>query len=170
MSSQIDVGSMMESNKVNGVRDVELRTLGYMDQIRSCYETHQQINGDKVITILQPSNDDSSLENTKNYGKTSSSIKCLRGKVRDRYVPTNATSERIALLTTDRQSGFDRQLAIVPYKGAVLNLCSQYWFQQTQDIIPNHIITNVQQSHPNVSIVQKCIPFPIEFVVRYVHW
>ena len=81
------------------------------------------------------------------------------GKVRDRY----DLSDKLALVTTDRQSGFDRMLAKVPYKGQVLNLTSAYWFEQTKDIIQNHIISI---PHPNVSIVKKCTPFPIEFVVR----
>lgn len=38
-------------------------------------------------------------------------------KVRDTYVCDDA----IVLVTTDRQSAFDRQLAKVPFKGAVLN-------------------------------------------------
>jgi len=81
------------------------------------------------------------------------------GKVRDRYELQNV----LALLTTDRQSGFDRMLAKVPFKGQVLNLTSAYWFEETKDIIPNHIM---DVPHPNVSIVKKCTPFPIEFVVR----
>lgn len=81
------------------------------------------------------------------------------GKVRDRYDLGNS----LALITTDRQSGFDRMLAKVPFKGQVLNLTSAYWFDETKDIIPNHIISI---PHPNVSIVKKCNPFPIEFVVR----
>ena len=81
------------------------------------------------------------------------------GKVRDRYELQNV----LALLTTDRQSGFDRMLAKVPFKGQVLNLTSAYWFEETKDIIPNHIM---DVPHTNVSIVKKCTPFPIEFVVR----
>ena len=99
--------------------------------------------------------------------------KRISGKVRDRFVSTSSTTKYnnnknanyIALVTTDRQSGFDRQLALVPFKGAVLNLTSAYWFEQTKHIIPNHIITI---PHPNVSIVKQCRPFAIEFVVRYV--
>ena len=85
--------------------------------------------------------------------------KRIVGKVRDRY----DLGEKLALITTDRQSGFDRMLAKVPFKGQVLNLTSAYWFEQTKDIIPNHILSI---PHPNVSIVKKCTPFPIEFVVR----
>jgi phosphoribosylaminoimidazole-succinocarboxamide synthase len=83
----------------------------------------------------------------------------IAGKVRDRY----DLGTTLALVTTDRQSGFDRMLAKVPYKGQVLNLTSAYWFEQTKHIIPNHILC---VPHPNVSIVKKCNPFPIEFVVR----
>lgn len=157
------------------VADVEAayqRTMGYIDTIRTCYETKQQITGDQVMTLIQTKH----LNNSANSNSSSSSLQCLRGKVRDRYllVPTtnnnsdaDATDSKIALVTTDRQSGFDRSLAIVPYKGAVLNLCSYYWFQQTKDIISNHILS---VPHPNVTIAKQCQPFPIEFVVRYVHY
>jgi phosphoribosylaminoimidazole-succinocarboxamide synthase len=82
-----------------------------------------------------------------------------RGKVRDRYSRGN----QVALVTTDRQSGFDRQLAQIPYKGAVLNLTSAFWFVQTKDIIKNHVVA---VPHPYVTVGRKCQPFPIEFVVR----
>ena len=83
----------------------------------------------------------------------------LRGKVRDRYFRGN----QVALVTTDRQSGFDRQLAQIPFKGAVLNLTSAFWFEQTKHIIPNHIVS---VPHAYVTVGRKCQPFPIEFVVR----
>ena len=81
------------------------------------------------------------------------------GKVRDQYELDN----KIALITTDRQSAFDRVLASNPFKGQVLNLTSAWWFDQTKDIIPNHVI-NIPD--PYVTIVKKCEVFPIEFVVR----
>ena len=87
-------------------------------------------------------------------------LESKRGKVRDRIEVDDNT---IALVTTDRQSGFDRQLALVPFKGAVLNLTSAFWFQETKDIIKNHIVAI---PHPYVTIARKCKPFPIEFVVR----
>jgi phosphoribosylaminoimidazole-succinocarboxamide synthase len=82
-----------------------------------------------------------------------------RGKVRDRY----DLGDRLALVTTDRQSAFDRVLAAIPFKGQVLNLTSAWWFEQTRDIIPNHVLTIPD---PNVTIARKCDVFPIEFVVR----
>lgn len=87
-------------------------------------------------------------------------LESKRGKVRDRIEVDDNT---IALVTTDRQSGFDRQLALVPFKGAVLNMTSAFWFQETRDIIKNHIVAI---PHPYVTIARKCKPFPIEFVVR----
>mmetsp|Transcript_16881 Transcript_16881/g.24733 ORF Transcript_16881/g.24733 Transcript_16881/m.24733 type:complete len:482 (-) Transcript_16881:47-1492(-) len=125
------------------VQDSELKTMSeYTPLILEKYDTGTQITGEGV-----------SLRNNED-------IKPIRGKVRDRYDLNDTT---MALVTTDRQSGFDRMLALVPYKGAVLNLTSAFWFEQTKDIIPNHLI---DVPHPNVSIVKKCTPFPIEFVVR----
>jgi phosphoribosylaminoimidazole-succinocarboxamide synthase len=81
------------------------------------------------------------------------------GKVRDSYL----LEDSIVLVTTDRQSAFDRNLASVPFKGAVLNLISKYWFDLTRDICPNHIFSVL---HPNVTIAKKVTIFPVEFVVR----
>jgi len=81
------------------------------------------------------------------------------GKVRDRY----ELEDRMILVTTDRQSAFDRILAAIPFKGQVLNQTSAWWFEQTKDIIPNHLI---DVPDPNVTVARKCTVFPVEFVVR----
>ena len=81
------------------------------------------------------------------------------GKVRDQY----DLGDRVALITTDRQSAFDRVLASIPFKGQVLNLTSAWWFDQTKNIIPNQVIG---VPDPNVTLAKKCEVFPIEFVVR----
>ena len=81
------------------------------------------------------------------------------GKVRDTY----DLGDRLMLITTDRLSAFDRSLALIPYKGQVLNLTSAWWFEQTAAIIPNHLLA---VPDPNVTIAKKCKVFPIEFVVR----
>ena len=81
------------------------------------------------------------------------------GKVRDQY----DLGDTMALITTDRQSAFDRVLASIPFKGQVLNLTSAWWFEQTKDIIPNQVI---DVPDPNVTLAKKCDVFPIEFVVR----
>ncbi len=85
--------------------------------------------------------------------------KKYQGKVRDTY----DIGDKLVLITTDRQSAFDRVLASVPYKGQVLNLTSAWWFEQTEQIVPNHLLAIPD---PNVVIAKKCEVFPIEFVVR----
>ena len=129
------------------IRDIQLQTSSgpYLSKISAAYDSENQITGD-AVTFAAAAN-----------GSTPPVR--ISGKVRDRY----DLGDRLALVTTDRQSGFDRMLALVPYKGAVLNLTSAYWFEKTAHIIPNHIIS---VPHPNVSVVKKCTPFPIEFVVR----
>ncbi len=82
-----------------------------------------------------------------------------QGKVRDRYDLGN----QFALITTDRQSAFDRVLAEIPFKGQALNQTGAWWFEKTEDIMPNHLLAIPD---PNVTLARKCKPFPIEFVVR----
>ncbi len=86
------------------------------------------------------------------------------GKVRDTYdlSPSNPEGQ-LLLLTTDRQSGFDRLLGAIPFKGQVLNRTSLYWFEQTAHIIPNHVLSS---PHANALLARKCRVLPIEFVVR----
>jgi len=82
------------------------------------------------------------------------------GKVRDTY---DLGDGRLLLITTDRQSGFDRMLGTIPFKGQVLNRTSMYWFEQTRGIIGNHVLSS---PHANALIARKCTVLPIEFVVR----
>ena len=81
------------------------------------------------------------------------------GKVRDTYF----SKDRVILITTDRQSAFDRILAAVPFKGQVLNQVSACWFDRTKHIIPNHVIS---VPDPNVLIARRCEIFPVEVVPR----
>ena len=81
------------------------------------------------------------------------------GKVRDMYFQP----ERIILISTDRHSSFDRIIAHIPFKGAVLNLSSAFWFRQTADIIPNHVI---DIPDPNVTVARRLKPLAVEAVVR----
>ena len=60
------------------------------------------------------------------------------GKVREIY--DNGSS--LIMVATDRISCFDVILKnTVSGKGAVLTQMSKFWFDLTQDIIPNHMIT-----------------------------
>lgn len=81
------------------------------------------------------------------------------GKVRDIYIE----KDHITLISTDRHSSFDRIIAHIPFKGEVLNQISLFWFENTKDIIQNHILENPD---PNAVIVKKCKVIPIEMVVR----
>lgn len=85
--------------------------------------------------------------------------KKYQGKVRDYYV---LDGKRV-IVTTDRQSAFDRILGLVPFKGQVLNQLSAFWFEKTKDIIPNHLI---YVPDPNAMVVKNCEVIPIEMVVR----
>ena len=91
------------------------------------------------------------------------------GKVRDVY----KCEDCVVIVATDRQSAFDRQLASIPFKGRVLNQTSLWWFHKTAHLVPNHVISTASVSvsapaavHPNITIGQKCVVFPIEFVMR----
>lgn len=81
------------------------------------------------------------------------------GKVRDIYT----MPDKIILISTDRHSSFDRIIAHIPFKGEVLNQISAFWFENTKDIIQNHVLSIPD---PNVLIAKKCSPLPIECIVR----
>ncbi|WP_299377413.1 phosphoribosylaminoimidazolesuccinocarboxamide synthase [uncultured Kiloniella sp.] len=86
--------------------------------------------------------------------------KHYQGKVRDAY---DLPDGRRIMIATDRQSAFDRILAAVPHKGQVLNQTARFWFEQTEDICPNHVISFPD---PNVVIGRNLEMLPIEMVVR----
>ncbi len=70
---------------------------------------------------------------------------------------------RRILVTTDRISAFDCILGTIPFKGQVLNQLAAFWFEQTQTLVPNHVVS---VPDPNVMIVHECEQLPLEFVVR----
>ena len=82
------------------------------------------------------------------------------GKVRDSY---DLPDGRRVMVATDRQSAFDLILAAVPHKGQVLNQTARFWFEQTTDICPNHVISFPD---PNVVVAHKLDMLPVEVVVR----
>ena len=60
-----------------------------------------------------------------------------RGKVRDIY----GLGDKLLIVSTDRISAFDVILPCgIPDKGKVLNQLSAFWFAETANIIPNHVI------------------------------
>lgn len=82
------------------------------------------------------------------------------GKVRDNY--TTKDGHRI-LVVTDRISAFDVVLGTLPYKGQVLNALAAWWFDETETIAPNHVLS---VPDPNVLIGEECEPLKAEMIVR----
>lgn len=83
-----------------------------------------------------------------------------RGKVRENY---DLPDGRRIIIATDRLSAFDRILTTVPLKGQVLTQLARYWFEQTGDLCPNHVIA---YPDPNVLLCRRLTIMPVEVVVR----
>lgn len=81
------------------------------------------------------------------------------GKVRDCYVKNGIRT----MITTDRLSAFDKHITTIPYKGQILNAASNWWFEQTKHIAPNHLI---DIPDPAVVVAEDCEPLKCEFVMR----
>ncbi len=102
--------------------------------------------------------------------------KIISGKVRDVY---EINEKELVIVTTDRISAFDVILkSTIKDKGVALNLISEYWFDYTSKIIPNHIISTNLSDMPayfsenpayyknRTVLVQKLKMLPYEFIVR----
>lgn len=96
------------------------------------------------------------------------------GKVREIY---DISDRYLIIVTTDRISAFDHILPMpVNGKGIVLNKLSNFWFDKTRNIVPNHIIDDRIENMPpyfqdeyfkdRTVMVEKLDMFPFEFVVR----
>jgi phosphoribosylaminoimidazole-succinocarboxamide synthase len=83
-----------------------------------------------------------------------------RGKVRDNY---DLPDGRRVIVATDRLTAFDRGIAAIPCKGQVLTQTARFWFDQTGDICPNHVI---EYPDPNVLVCRRLDIMPVEIVVR----
>jgi phosphoribosylaminoimidazole-succinocarboxamide synthase len=98
-----------------------------------------------------------------------------RGKVRDVY----DLGDRLLIVATDRLSAFDVVLPTpIPGKGRVLTRMSQFWFEKTGGIVPNHLLGTDPATFPaplpdfadqlegRSMLVKKCRRIDYECVVR----
>ncbi len=98
-----------------------------------------------------------------------------KGKVRDIY---EIDDKHMLIVTTDRLSAFDVILPTpIPGKGAVLTSVSNFWFEKTQNILPNHIAEmTLEEAIPDAAtrekikdhaiVVKRLKPLPVEAIVR----
>ncbi len=98
-----------------------------------------------------------------------------RGKVRDIYAVDDA---HMLIVTSDRLSAFDVIMPQpIPGKGEVLTRVSNFWFQRTQDLIPNHLSDrSLEEVVPDSDqraalgdraiVVKRLKPLPVEAIVR----
>lgn len=95
------------------------------------------------------------------------------GKVREVY----DNGDSLIIVATDRISAFDVVLKnIVDYKGTILTKMSEFWFDFTKDIVPNHMISVDVKDMPeffqnekydgNSMMCKKLNMLPIECIVR----
>ena len=101
--------------------------------------------------------------------------KIHEGKVRDIYA---VGEDALLIVTTDRLSAFDVVLPDpIPGKGRVLNRISQFWFERTTHIVPNHltgrtietVVADAEERSllaDRAVIVKRLRALPIEAVVR----
>lgn len=98
-----------------------------------------------------------------------------RGKVRDIY---RVGDDQLLIVASDRLSAFDVALPQpIPGKGEVLTRVSNFWFERTQGIVPNHcsevpldqIVTNPEERAllgDRALVVKRLDPLPVEAIVR----
>jgi len=110
------------------------------------------------------------------YQSTLKSLPLLvRGKVRDVY---GVGDDHLLIVTTDRLSAFDVILPDpIPGKGAVLTTVSNFWFERTRSIVPNHLADlPLEEVLPDADeraqvegraiVVRKLKALPVEAIVR----
>ncbi len=98
-----------------------------------------------------------------------------QGKVRDIF----DAGDTLVMVASDRISAFDYVLGSgIPDKGRVLTQLSAFWFGQTSDIVPNHLLTMDVAAYPTglrdhadvlagrSMLVRRTEPIPIECVAR----
>lgn len=94
------------------------------------------------------------------------------GKVRELY---EVAHDRLLMVASDRVSVFDVVLPDeIPDKGRVLTGLSSWWFDQTAEIVPNHLISSDPTDFPEITrdvegramLVRSTRPVRLECVVR----
>lgn len=98
-----------------------------------------------------------------------------KGKVRDVY----EVEDRLLIVATDRISAFDYVLpSLIPEKGKILTQLSRFWFDFTDLVCPNHLITAEVDDYPpplhkyrdrlekRSMLVKKTKVIPVECVAR----
>src|SRR5438552_2915501 len=101
--------------------------------------------------------------------------KIKSGKVREMF----DLGDRLLFVATDRISAFDCVMPNgIPRKGEVLTQLSHFWFDQVENIVPNHRLARANDPLPaklkpfeariarRSMIVKKAQPLAIECVVR----
>ena len=98
-----------------------------------------------------------------------------RGKVRDVYA---LPGQRLLIVATDRLSAFDVVLPDpIPGKGEMLTQISNFWFDQTAHIVPNHLLhTPLSEALPagtelplyakRAVVTKRLKPVPVEAIAR----
>ena len=99
------------------------------------------------------------------------------GKVRDLF----EVGDRLLLVASDRLSAFDVVLPTpIPDKGRVLTGLSRFWFDQTADIVPNHLLGTDPNALPadftdekgrgelrgRMMLCRRAKVLPVEVIVR----
>jgi phosphoribosylaminoimidazole-succinocarboxamide synthase len=89
------------------------------------------------------------------------------GKVREIY----DEGERLLMVASDRISTYDViHPTAIPGKGAVLTGISAFWFDRTEHIVPNHVVSYTDgvpdEVRGRAMLVERLEMFPVECVVR----
>jgi phosphoribosylaminoimidazole-succinocarboxamide synthase len=88
-------------------------------------------------------------------------ISVYKGKVRDVY---KLKHNLLVMVASDRLSAFDVVMPKgIPFKGQILNQIATKMMRDTQDIVPNWLISTPD---PNITIGHSCEPFKLEMVIR----
>ena len=97
-----------------------------------------------------------------------------RGKVREIF----DLGDALLMMATDRISAFDVVLEPgIPGKGAILTQLSLFWFRETEDLCPHHLLPDQEKRLEDLfpddrglrlraMVVRKLRPLPVECVVR----